>query len=355
MEYLANPFNHSINPPHNDGICCIFNILSLNLFYYIVASFVCKLDEIQREESVLEGECDVKNIPDSVFDNVFDDNQVDKKVKQKLSSLLDINSLERHYILYYIFKIRGTFYNDTVDININTFAYYKTVLNDWRNIYFSDNIQSLKMNLDNSLENDLQIVIDNLVYNCNIAHIRFISWLYYSGIYNYLMDNLDIKKAVLNDINENKILTGKLFLKYQLLLIDMENIEDKESIDNQGTLDNQDTLDNQEKLETIDEECNTDQECNDDDSNMQYDDDLVEESAIEKSDDSEEDENIDHSIDNENELKNRPITDDFTDMNELTFAVKLLSTVRNITIKTLVSIWKIIKEEMNELFNPVLG
>jgi len=364
MEYLANPFNHSINSPPNDGICGIFNILSLNLFYYIVALFVCKLDEIQREESVLEGESNIKDIPDTVFDNIFDDALVDNQIKQDLIALLDTNSLERHYILYYIFKKRGIFYNGSVDIN--TFAYYKALLNDWRNIYFVDNKESLIINLDNSLENDYQIVIDNLVYDCNNAHIRCLSWLYYSGIYNYLMDNLEIKLAVLNDMNERKILTGNLFLKYQLLLIDMENMESIEQKENAEKQDSLDTLDNQEKLETIEEECNseqeynTDRECNqDENTNLDNDnDDLVEESAIEKSDDDleeeEENENVDHSADNEEELNNRLIADDFTDMNEMTFAAKLLSTVKNITIRTIVSTWKIIKEETNELFHPVL-
>ena len=103
MEYLANPFNHSINHQSNNGICGIFNILSLSLFYYIIVSLVCELDEIQRKESVLEGECEVNDIPDSIFDNVFDDTLVDNQIKLDLIDLLDTNSLERHYILYYIF------------------------------------------------------------------------------------------------------------------------------------------------------------------------------------------------------------------------------------------------------------
>jgi hypothetical protein len=326
MEYLANPFNQSINQPPDDNINTVFNILSLTLFYYIVASFVYNLYEIREQESSLEGEYDSKiisqYIPDIVYDNVFNDETVDNKIKHDLVSLLNINSLDRHYILYYIFKLRGAFNNGSVDIN--TYAYYKTVLNDWRNIYFVDETYPLPMNLDsspynsaeNTLENNYQIVIDNLIYDCNIAHIRFLSWLFYSGIYNYLMDNSEIKKMVLNNMNENKILIGNLFLKYQILLLDIENLEEKRNF---------------YKMEPIKEESN-----------------LEEEQPLEA-------EYIDHSNENENELKNRPIDEDFSDMNEITFAYKLMSSVKSIAIRSIISTWKIVKEELDELFHPVLG
>ncbi len=332
MEYLANPFNQSINQPPDDNINTVFNILSLTLFYYIVASFVYKLYEIREQESSLEGEYDSKiisqYIPDIVYDNVFNDETVDNKIKQDLVSLLNINSLDRHYILYYIFKLHGAFNNGSVDIN--TYAYYKTVLNDWRNIYFVDETYPLPMSLENSpentLENNYQIVIDNLIYDCNIAHIRFLSWLFYSGIYNYLIDNSEIKKMVLNDMNENRILTGNLFLKYQILLLDIEELE---------------ATNNSYKMEPIKEESNL-EESNLEESNLE------EEQPLEA-------EYIDHSNENQNELKNRPIEDDFSDMNEITFAYKLMSSVRNIAIRSIISTWKIVKEELDELFHPVLG
>ena len=72
------------------------------------------------------------------------------KVKKNLTSLLDINSLERHYILYYIFKKRGAFYDG--ESNINTYAYYNFVANKWRNIYFADGNLTLKINLDENSE-----------------------------------------------------------------------------------------------------------------------------------------------------------------------------------------------------------
>ena len=317
MEYLANPFNHSINSYSNDGICGVFNSASLYLFYYIIFLISMKLEDIQIQEDVLEGNSDINVISDMVFDNVFEDETIDKQVKKDLTSLLDINSLERYYILYYIFKKRGAFNDGESDIN--TYAYYKTVVNDWRNIYFPNDNMNLIMSLDDSLENDYQIVIDNLIYDCNMAHIRFLSWLYYSGIYSYLVDRQDIKKTVLNDMNTKTLLKGNLFLKYQLYLITMENQANNETKDipvEEGNI-----------LTTIEEE-NQNEEANYSENN--------------------------YTIENEDELNKRSISEDFSNMNEITFTGKLFTTFRNITIRTIISTWKIIKDETTELFHTIL-
>jgi hypothetical protein len=356
MEYLANPFNHSINSLSNDGICGVLNMASLNLFYYIIFLIGSKLVEIQILEDVLEGNDDIKEISDMVFDNVFEDETVDKQVKKDLISLLDINSLERHYILYYIFKKRGSFYDG--DSDINTYAYYKTVVNDWRNIYFADDNLTFIMNLNDSLENDYQIVIDNLICDCNMAHVRFLSWLHYSGIYGYLVDRQDIKKTVLNDMNTKTLLKGNLFLKYQLYLIAMENNENNENKENKDILVEECITEDTEEecikkegniLTTIEEENQEERQ------NILTNMDTMD-LAEESTDDNEEanySEN-DYTIENEDELNERSITEDFSNMNEITFAGKLFTTVRNITIRTLISTWKIIKEEAAELFHPVL-
>jgi hypothetical protein len=347
MEYLANPFNHSINSYSNDGICGVFNSASLYLFYYIIFLISMKLEDIQIQEDVLEGNCDIREISNMVFDNVFEDETVDEQVKKDLTSLLDINSLERYYILYYIFKKRGSFYDGESDIN--TYAYYKTVVNDWRNIYFPNDNMNLIMSLDDSLENDYQIVIDNLIYDCNMAHVRFLSWLYYSGIYGYLVDRQDIKTKVLNDMNTKTLLKGNLFLKYQLYLIAMENQEN-----NEANNETKDILVEEGNILTTTEEENQDEVANMDAEDLV--DELADESDNEEADDNEEanySEN-DYTIENEDELKERSIAEDFSNMNEITFASKLFTTVRNITIRTIISTWKIIKEEATELFHTVL-
>lgn len=366
MEYLANPFNHSINAFPNVDILWALNIVSLNLFYKSIFDIVSKLEEIQHQENIIKGDTlendndndinYISEIPDIVFDNVFDDVSIDNQVKINLTFLLELNSLDRHYILYYIFKQRGLFYDGESNINtlltnnavlVNTYAYYKTVLNDWMNIYFSDDKLDLQMNLDDSLENNYQIVIDNFICDCNLAHVRFLSWLYYSGIYNYLMDNKENKKTVLNDMNAKKLLTGNLFLKYQLFLIEMENNDNNDN-------DNNDNNDNDNK-DIIDVECYKEQENEqkneqdnqDEELNMDIDE-LVEESVVD-------DDELDYNSENEEELDNRSISEDLSNINEMTFTIKLLSTVRNITIRTIISTWNIIKEEASELFHPVLG
>ena len=98
MEYLANPFNHSVNSYYNDGICYVLNYVSLNLFYYILwASGNKLLEEIQQEEEdILKDNDDITDVPDIIFENIFDDAAVDEKTKKDLISLLDINSLERN-------------------------------------------------------------------------------------------------------------------------------------------------------------------------------------------------------------------------------------------------------------------
>ena len=328
IEYLANPFNLSINSLHNDDICDILNLASANIFYYIIFKIINKLKEIREQEQdkeredVLEGNDTIKcvsEIPVMVFNNVFDDETVDDKVKKDLTSLLELNSLDRHYILYYIFKKRGSFYDGYSYINI--YAYYKTVVNEWNNIYCTDDPLDLKMNLDETLENDYQIVIDNVIGDCNMAHVRFLTWLYYSGIYNYLMDNQEIKKTVLDDMNTKKLLIGNVFLKYQLYLIEMENKENNVANKNKDANNCADKIN-----DTVDDDV----------------DDAV-------------DDDVDYTSENEKELNKRPINEDISDMNEIAFAYKLLNTVINITRRALISTWTIVKEEADELFHPVLG
>lgn len=356
MEYLANPFNHSVRSFSNDGICGILNFASLNLFYYIIYVIGSKLKEIQTLEEEQEDVSDIPDIldipdipdiPDMFFKNVFNDETVDVKIKQDLTSLLERNSLDRHYILYYIFKKRGSFYDGESDIN--TYAYYKTVANEWMNFYFAYDNLILKMNLEENLENNYQFVINDLIYDCNVSHVRFLSWLYYSGIYSYLMDNQYIRKTVLDDMNTKKLLTSNLFLKYQLYLIEMENTANKviEQEDNILPTTEQENQSQSQSQSQIDE-------VSDIDTN-----DLIEASSV---DDKEENNSkneindvIEHYSDNEDELNNRSISEDLSNINEMTFAYKLLITVKNITIRTLIGTWKIIREEASELLHPVLG
>jgi hypothetical protein len=357
MDYLANPFNYSVNSYSNEGLCGILNMISLILFHTIIIRIIAKLEDIHLEEDIIKYNKNIEEVPDNVFANVFINKYIDKNIKQDLISLLDINSLERNYILYYIFKKRGFFYS-----HINTYLYYKQVVNDWRNIYFTDDDMSLIMSLDESLENDYQIVIDNIIYHCSVAHIRFLSWLYYSGIYSYLMNNQEIMKTVLNDMNTKKILKGNLFLKYHLYLIAMED-KDNNNNNNNNNNDNDEKLteeynistnlkNNVEEMENIDnkiDDTNENADDNEDDIDYSSDNENADDNVNENADD------IDYSSDNEDELNKRPITEDLNNQNETSFIIKLFTSIGNIVIGTLQRHWNLIKEESVELLHPVFG
>lgn len=314
MEYLADPFNYSINQVSNNGICYLFNIISTTLLYYIMYITHRELKAIYYESNFRKSGCDIEKIPYVIFDNVFDNVMINDTIKKDLISLLDINSLDRYYILYYIFNKHGGFMVDdgNGELFVNTYTYYKTVLNSWRMR------QSSGMNLDETLDNNYEIVIGNYIDECNEAHIRFLSWLYYSGIYDYLITQHDIKHATLEEMNDLKLLRGNLFIKYQLYLITIED-----SNTNKTHYENQ-------KLESAFED-NTDIE------------------SIELSDN-----NYNYDSENDEELKQRVIPEDLVKMNLVVFAVKLITTAKKITTKSIISIWNIVKEESIELFHPIL-
>ncbi len=339
MEYLANPFNLSVNPFSNEGICGILNIASINLFYYILSTCICKLSEIDEQETCIEDDTNIDEIPDIVYDNVFNDESVDNKTKKDLISLLDINSLERSYILYYIFCKKGYF--DNGELQINTFKYFKKVANDLQNILsIDDNDVDLVINLDENLDHNYQTVIDNSFIDCNIAHIRFLSWLYYSGIYDYLINDDNKMQATLEDMNNRKLLIGNLFLKYQLYLIEIENktetcdikeCETEES-NNENLVDyDDDGDDKQDNLTDVDTDADVD----------------VDVDAITDT--------IDNDLDNEKELKANTNYQDLSDMNNSSFLIKLLSILGNLGMKSLIIIWNSVKEDIAEIFHPILG
>jgi hypothetical protein len=129
----------------------------------------------------------------------------------------------------------------------------------------------------------------------------------------------------------------------------MENQEN-----NEANNETKDILVEEGNILTTTEEENQDEVANMDAEDLV--DELADESDNEEADDNEEanySEN-DYTIENEDELKERSIAEDFSNMNEITFASKLFTTVRNITIRTIISTWKIIKEEATELFHTVL-
>ena len=173
-------------------------------------------------------------LKDSFLEYNDDKNEIQKK-QEILDKMLSTKTLERSFILYYIFKIKGD-YQVKVDCNCNdanggngcnncngcndcieeynTFLEYKS-LED-----ICKQNESIVPNLDETLEPDIEIKIGEKEYNINTSHLVFISWIYHSGIYEYLTKNEEIKFEVLKEMNDAKLLAGNVFLRYQMQLLE---------------------------------------------------------------------------------------------------------------------------------------
>ena len=205
----------------------------------------------------------------------------DKYKQNMFQELLDINSLERCYILYFIFKRKGDFKsltsidyinNELTSVLTNTYTNNININNnididiEKENVIYeesdietpdekSDNdsteeetieqptkdetpelktynsyelynkiMNKLDLNLDETTIPDIQIHIGENKYELTEEKLNFIQWLYYIGLYDYLTDinNIDIKYNILNEMNELGLLSGNVFLRYQLFLCDYE-------------------------------------------------------------------------------------------------------------------------------------
>jgi hypothetical protein len=144
------------------------------------------------------------------------DEDISDEIKLNLLDLLSLNSIDRCYILYFIFKKHDECQIINTDdklINVNSYNEFKIR----ENTYGKSNF-----NLDETLEPNIKFTFNDTEYNVNFAHINVISWLYYSGIYDYLFFNECIKYEILNEMNKLKLLYGNLFLKYQIFLLKYE-------------------------------------------------------------------------------------------------------------------------------------
>lgn len=295
----------------------LFNLMSLYLFYHIVIETVKKVAHYEISNKTMSERQLIQLYPflDADEYSIFEDEDIPNKTKYDLLDLLDINSLDRHYILYYIFKLEGE--TDTI---ANTFNEFKLVSQFWKG-YDGD------INLDETLEKDYQVVIDNDILDCNIAHVRFLSWIYYSGIYDYLISNVDIKTNVLDTMNNNKLLSGNLFLKYQLYLISQEQENTGMDMIPEDTTEDITTDIVQKPAEENKEEKNLENVEN------------VENQET----------NEVYQEENDTELATRAITEDFSEISELTFAKKLFIAVKNITVRSFVNVFNIICEEFSQI------
>jgi hypothetical protein len=194
----------------------VLQVMSIVLIYNILVSCIYSLYNYYFEAETNKY-IDKKPLNKLKTRTILDDVEISDEDKiDILEKILDINSLDRTYILYYIFKKQGNYYIDNNEYNsYEEYKYWKENYLEYEN--------GKKFNLDETLIPDMLIILNNTEYEVATAHINFISWLYYSGLYNYLLDDISLKTRVLHEINDRKLLKGKLFLSYILFTNQISN------------------------------------------------------------------------------------------------------------------------------------
>ena len=205
-----------------------------NYIYQSSSSSFFKKSRAKNYDESLEN--NVNNIKDEEkynelpFINLSE--RLDSSLIEVIKNMLSSKSLERVLVIYYIFVKKGNYkvktenadsfeeYNSYLEFNKydDYFAIKQKIadLDDSEYVYEPYEVNKL-FNLDNSLDANKKFFIGEKEYNINEGHFNMISWVYYSGLYEYLTTNLEVKNKVLKEMNENKLLTGNLFLRYQML------------------------------------------------------------------------------------------------------------------------------------------
>ena len=210
-------------------------------------------------------------------DTSKNENETEIKKKQDiLDNMLSRKTLERSLIIYYIFVKKGNYKVITKNKETNELSfeeynsnlefkkYDSRFLQDLENLVnkdddgkpnktneyirdFSD-VNEL-FNLDTSLDSNTSFFIGKKEYVINEGHLNMISWLYYSGLYEYLTTNTQLKYKILKDMYNDNLLTGNLFLRYHLFLQDnkslIEEIEKNEEFDDSSENDESNVSDDE--------------------------------------------------------------------------------------------------------------
>jgi len=216
-----------------------------------------------------------------------------KKKQNIIHNMLSQKTLERSLIIYYIFIKKGDFKIITKNEETNelSFEEYNSYLEfkKYDAFYHNSNIKNNKnnnnnknnddydytknfyeinelFNLDNSLENKKTFIIGEKDYIINEGQLNMISWIYYSGLYEYLTKNIQLKYKILKAMYNDNLLTSNLFLRYQLFLQDnaaliteLEKNEAYEESDELVASDySEDVLEDEIEEDVIDDESNKD-------------------------------------------------------------------------------------------------
>ena len=224
---IQSNFNLSISESPVSDTGLILWTLSYITFYAILENSIIYLFE--------KNEADISNtflerlyLKNQPRPDIINDNSIPDTTKLEILHQINNDLLFRSALLHYIFRIQGDFsYSDIsnecdecngcdacTDMNfINAYDEYIF----WRDIYGGEQ----HFNLDETLPNDITYIIDGVDHGANRAHITFISWVYYSGLYNYLCDPHNYKR-VLDSMYRNRELYGRQFLEYHLYCNDYD-------------------------------------------------------------------------------------------------------------------------------------
>ena len=287
--YSASYFREYNNQYNNQNDNQYYNSwmpsLSICVFYGMFV-YMCKKAIDTYYETINSS----KSIKDYPLYNLNSINPIHNDTyKQTLfNNLLSINSLERCYILYFIFKTKGNFksvykQNNNIDASTDTTNYTTDTTNTtdtkiekeynsyelYNKMIQHYNLSEEYINLDETSEPDIKIQIGDIKYEMTVAQLTFIHWIYYTGLYDYLIDRPDIKYDILNEMNEKCLLKGNVFLRYQLFLCDYEyeyELKLKETVDTDiPNESSEDCSDDCTEESNDNDECNLHKECDDND------------------------------------------------------------------------------------------
>ena len=192
-----------------------------------------KIDEEQEKENIIYEETDIETeteseTEDTVEDKVEDttEDTVEKKEEQEIKAEAPPKE-----------EVSATTEATPKEEPDTTLSTPQEVITDKQqkletyNSYelYKKIINKLNLDLDETSIPDIQIQIGDTNYELTVKQLNFIQWIYYIGLYDYLIDikNSDIKYDILNEMNELSLLSGNLFLRYQLFLCDYEYEKNK--------------------------------------------------------------------------------------------------------------------------------
>lgn len=253
MRYVANQDNSNYEyeflSPSFLNIGYFIFLSFYTLFGYCSIKFIKYIKDKNKEEenennfistykyqsNLLETEDQESKIINTMLSSLKNNNNVDFASKV-IDNMLSSKTLERALVIYYIFVKKGNYKVASPDkeliVEYNSYLEYKSYDNYFLKLQGLEINDSLDENisyevnklftLDKSLDADTNFSIGDKEYLINQGNLNMIAWIYSSGLYEYLTTNQEVKKEILKEMYDNKLLTGNLFLRYQLQQ-DLEN------------------------------------------------------------------------------------------------------------------------------------